>query len=176
MAALGHVLRLDAAIHKDEKEAASAAEMCNVDGIGGVVMDGKEEGKSKRKRKQRGEGEIEEENDISNAAKLESMGYRELQALARARGLNANGGKKDVLQSCSATWLCMKNGEGANNYTSCSPEASEWEEKGKLSLNVMAARDSRSGEPCSLLPLGVSGRRPASAMWQAPSEPAIRHP
>ncbi|KAE8775369.1 Poly [Hordeum vulgare] len=108
MAALGRVrlgglrvrgvLRLDAAIHKDEKEAASAAEMCNVDGIGGVVMDGKEEGKSKRKRKRRGEGEIEEENDISNAAKLESMGYRELQALARARGLNANGGKKDVLQ------------------------------------------------------------------------------
>ncbi|KAI4997872.1 hypothetical protein ZWY2020_053214 [Hordeum vulgare] len=28
----------------------------------------------------------------------ESMGYREMQALARARGLNANGGKKDVLQ------------------------------------------------------------------------------
>ncbi|KAE8795094.1 Poly (ADP-ribose) polymerase 2-A [Hordeum vulgare] len=25
------------------------------------------------------------------------MGYREMQALARARGLNANGGKKDVL-------------------------------------------------------------------------------
>lgn len=100
------VLRLEAAIRKEEKEAASAAEMCNVDGIDGVVMDGKAEGKSKRKRKRRGEGENEEENDMSDAAKLESMGYRELQALAKARGLNANGGKKDVLQrllSSSAT-------------------------------------------------------------------------
>ena len=61
------VLRLDAAIRKEEKEAASAAEMCNVDGIGGVVIDDKAEGKRKRKRKRRGDGEIEEENDMSNA-------------------------------------------------------------------------------------------------------------
>ncbi|KAF7088697.1 hypothetical protein CFC21_091777 [Triticum aestivum] len=92
------VLRLDAAIREEGKEAASAAEICNVDGIDGVVMDGKAEGKSKRKRKRHGEGENEEENDILDAAKLQSMGYRELQALAKARGLNANGGKKDVLQ------------------------------------------------------------------------------
>ncbi|XP_020173780.1 poly [ADP-ribose] polymerase 2 [Aegilops tauschii subsp. strangulata] len=92
------VLRLDAAIREEGKVAASAAEICNVDGIDGVVMDGKAEGKSKRKRKRHGEGENEEENDILDAAKLQSMGYRELQALAKARGLNANGGKKDVLQ------------------------------------------------------------------------------
>ncbi|KAE8767990.1 Poly [Hordeum vulgare] len=61
------VLRLDAAIRKEEKEAVPAAEMCNLDGIGGVVIDGKAEGKSKRKRKRHGEGEVEEENDMSNA-------------------------------------------------------------------------------------------------------------
>lgn len=92
------VLRLDVAIREEEKEAASAAEICNVDGIDGVVMDGEAESKSKRKRKRHGEGENEEENDILDVAKLQSMGYRELQALAKARGLNANGGKKDVLQ------------------------------------------------------------------------------
>ena len=33
-----------------------------------------------------------------DAAQLEGVGYRELQALARARGLAANGVKKDVIE------------------------------------------------------------------------------
>ena len=96
---LHQVRKLDAAIRKEEKEAASAAKICNVDGVDGVVMDGKADIENKRKRKRRGGAENEEENDVSSdAAKLESMGYRELQALARARGLAANGVKKDVIE------------------------------------------------------------------------------
>ncbi|CAM0881176.1 unnamed protein product [Alopecurus aequalis] len=98
------VRKLDAAIRKEEKEAASAADICNVDGVNGVVMDGKADGENKRKRKRCGGGENEEENDVSlDAAKLESTGYRELQALAKARGLNANGSKKDVMQRLLST-------------------------------------------------------------------------
>ena len=111
---LHQVRKLDAAIRKEEKEAASAAKICNVDGVDGVVMDGKADIENKRKRKRRGGAENEEENDVSSdAAKLESMGYRELQALAKARGLNANGSKKDVMQrllSAPATFVATVDG------------------------------------------------------------------
>jgi poly [ADP-ribose] polymerase len=101
---LHQVRKLDAAIRKEEKEAASAAEICNADGVDGVVMDGKADGDNKRKRKRGGGAENEEENDVSlDAAKLESMGYRELQALAKARGFSANGSKKDVMQRLLST-------------------------------------------------------------------------
>lgn len=98
------VKKLDAAICKEEKEAASAAQICNVDGADGVVMDGKGDDDNKRKRKRRGGGENEDRNDVSSdAAKLEGMGYRELQALAKARGLNANGSKKDLMERLLST-------------------------------------------------------------------------
>ncbi|KAM0878797.1 hypothetical protein ACQ4PT_034651 [Festuca glaucescens] len=96
--------KLDAAIRKEEKGAAPAAEICNADGIDGVVMDGEADGDNERKRKRCAGADNEEENDVpSDAVKLESMGYRELQALAKARGLNANGSKKDVMQRLLST-------------------------------------------------------------------------
>ncbi|KAM0850930.1 hypothetical protein ACQ4PT_052762 [Festuca glaucescens] len=98
------VRKLDAAIRKEEKGSAPAAEICNADGMDGVVMDGEADGDNKRKRKRRDEADNEEENGVPlDAVKLESMGYRELQALAKARGLNANGSKKDVMQRLLST-------------------------------------------------------------------------
>lgn len=38
-----------------------------------------------------------------DAAQLQGMGYRELQALAKARGLAANGIKKDVIERLLST-------------------------------------------------------------------------
>uniref|UniRef100_A0A453SNI5 Poly [ADP-ribose] polymerase n=1 Tax=Aegilops tauschii subsp. strangulata TaxID=200361 RepID=A0A453SNI5_AEGTS len=96
------VLRLDAAIREEGKVAASAAEICNVDGIDGVVMDGKAEGTD--------DGKVEElkkkkivTDVMLDAAQLQGMGYRELQALAKARGLAANGIKKDVIERLLST-------------------------------------------------------------------------
>jgi poly [ADP-ribose] polymerase len=101
---LHQVRKLDAAIGKEEKEPAPAAEICNADGMDGVAMDGEPDGDSKRKRKRRAGADNEEENGVPlDAVKLESMGYRELQALAKARGLNANGSKKDVMQRLLST-------------------------------------------------------------------------
>ncbi|KAK1664754.1 hypothetical protein QYE76_052913 [Lolium multiflorum] len=99
------VRKLDAAIRKEEKEPAPpAAETCNADDMDGVAMDGEADGDSKRKRKRRAGADNKEENGVpSDAVKLESMGYRELQALAKARGLNANGSKKDVVQRLLST-------------------------------------------------------------------------
>lgn len=71
-----------------------------MDGVDGVVLDGKGGDRNERKRKRRGE----EKNDTSwDVAKLEGMSYRELQALAKARKLNANGSKKDVIQRLLST-------------------------------------------------------------------------
>ncbi|KAK3164340.1 hypothetical protein QOZ80_1AG0016250 [Eleusine coracana subsp. coracana] len=91
------VRRLDAAI-SEEKVAATAAATAEVDGDG-AVMDGKGNGGNERKRRRTGDGEEEGKGDASSeATKLEGMGYRELQGLAKARGLAANGGKKELLK------------------------------------------------------------------------------
>jgi poly [ADP-ribose] polymerase len=96
------VRRLDAAICKDEKIAVAAAATEVADGYGvavdGVLVDGKGNGRN-NKRKRSGDGDEEGNGDTSiDLAKLEGMSYRELQGLAKARGLAANGGKKDVIQ------------------------------------------------------------------------------
>jgi hypothetical protein len=50
----------------------------------GVVMDGEADGDNKRKRKRCAGANNEEENGVpSDPVKLESMGYHELQALAK---------------------------------------------------------------------------------------------
>ncbi|XP_015693725.1 poly [ADP-ribose] polymerase 2-A isoform X2 [Oryza brachyantha] len=90
------VRRLDAAIRKEEKAAAKEAD------AGGVVVDGEGNGEDRRKRKRSGDGE-DEDADESDAAKLEGMGYRELQALAKSRGLAANGSKKEVMERLLST-------------------------------------------------------------------------
>jgi poly [ADP-ribose] polymerase len=101
---LHQVRKLDAAIGKEEKEPAPAAEICNADGMDGVVMDGEADGDNKRKRKRCAGADNEEENGVPlDPVKLESMGSRELQALAKTRGLNANGSKKDVMQRLLST-------------------------------------------------------------------------
>uniref|UniRef100_A0A0A9HKP2 PRP2A n=1 Tax=Arundo donax TaxID=35708 RepID=A0A0A9HKP2_ARUDO len=94
------VRRLDSAIHKEEKGAvAAAAKVADGDGADGVIMDGDANGDNKRKRKRAGDGEEEGNGDASlEAAKLEGMGYRELQGLAKALGLAANGTKKELLE------------------------------------------------------------------------------
>jgi poly [ADP-ribose] polymerase len=95
--------RLDAAICKDEKIATAATATEVADGYGvaidGVLVDGKGNGGNNKKRKMFGDGDEEGNGDTSiDLAKLEGMSYRELQGLAKARGLTANGGKKDVIQ------------------------------------------------------------------------------
>ncbi|XP_052161977.1 poly [ADP-ribose] polymerase 2-A [Oryza glaberrima] len=90
------VRRLDAAIRKEEEEAAVSAAAKEEADAGGVV-DGEGNGEDKRKRKRRGDGE-DVDNSESDAAKLEGMSYRELQALAKSRGLAANGSKKEVIE------------------------------------------------------------------------------
>ncbi|TVU20949.1 hypothetical protein EJB05_30555 [Eragrostis curvula] len=91
------VRRLDAAICK-EKAAVAAPAAAAADGDG-AVMDGEGNGENKLKRKRAGDGEEEGNGDASSeAAKLEGMGYRELQGLAKARGIPANGGKKELLE------------------------------------------------------------------------------
>jgi len=97
------VRRLDAAICKDEKIAAAAAATEVADGYGvavdGVLVDGKGNGGNNKKRKRSGDGDEEGNGDTSiDLAKLEGMSYRELQGLAKAWGLAANGGKKDAIQ------------------------------------------------------------------------------
>lgn len=99
---LHQVRRLDAAICKDEMIAAAAAAAKVEDGYGvavdGVLVDGEGTG-GNNKRKRSGDGDEEGTGDTSvDLAKLEGMSYRELQGLAKARGLTANGGKKDVIQ------------------------------------------------------------------------------
>ncbi|KAG8052277.1 hypothetical protein GUJ93_ZPchr0001g29399 [Zizania palustris] len=89
------VRRLDAAIRKEEKCAVSAS--AKVADAGGI--DGEVNGEDKKKRKSRGNGEGEEKNEsLLDAAKLEGMSYRELQALAKSRALVANGSKKEVIE------------------------------------------------------------------------------
>ncbi|KAF0934541.1 hypothetical protein E2562_025636 [Oryza meyeriana var. granulata] len=94
------VRRLDAAIRKEEKAAASAAaKEANAGGVDGVVVDGKGNGEDKKKRKRRSDGEDDDNNEsLFDAGKLEGMGYGELQALAKSRGLAANGSKKEVME------------------------------------------------------------------------------
>lgn len=92
--------RLDAAIRKEEK-AALAAAAADGDGIAadGMVVDGKGNGGDNKKRKRSRNGEEEGSGDASlEVAKLEGMSYRELQGLAKSRGLAANGNKKDVIE------------------------------------------------------------------------------
>ncbi|KAK8452748.1 hypothetical protein SEVIR_5G162200v4 [Setaria viridis] len=94
------VRRLDAAIRKEEK-AALAAAAADGDGIAadGMVVDGKGNGGDNKKRKRSRNGEEEGSGDASlEVAKLEGMSYRELQGLAKSRGLAANGNKKDVIE------------------------------------------------------------------------------
>lgn len=100
------VRRLDAAIRKEEKAAvvAVAVEAADADfvGIDDVVMDdnGSSRNNKDKKRKRSGNGEEEGNGRASlQAAKLESMSYRELQGLAKARGFSANRSKKDVIES-----------------------------------------------------------------------------
>uniref|UniRef100_A0A0A9DWY2 Poly [ADP-ribose] polymerase n=1 Tax=Arundo donax TaxID=35708 RepID=A0A0A9DWY2_ARUDO len=94
------VRRLDAAIRKEEKGGvAAAAKAADGDGADGVVIDGEANGENRMKRKRAGDGEEEGNGDASlEAAKLEGMGYRELQGLAKTRGLAANGTKKELLE------------------------------------------------------------------------------
>ena len=96
------VRRLDAAIRMEEKAAVAAA-AADGDGVAadGVVVDGEGNGggEGSKKRKRTGDGEEEGNGDASlEAAKLEGMSYRELQGLAKSRGLAANGSKKDVIE------------------------------------------------------------------------------
>lgn len=92
------VQRLDAAISEEKVAAAVVTTEAVADGDG-MVMDGEGDGGNKRKRRKTGGGEEEGNGDASSeAAKLEGMGYRELQGLAKARGLAANGGKKELLK------------------------------------------------------------------------------
>ncbi|XP_062210305.1 poly [ADP-ribose] polymerase 2-A-like [Phragmites australis] len=93
------VRRLDAAIRREEKAAISKAADGDDVVADGAVVDGKENGKNTKKRKRPGDGEDEGNGDLSlDAAKLEDMSYRDLQALAKARGLAANGSKKNVIE------------------------------------------------------------------------------
>ncbi|KAF8661669.1 hypothetical protein HU200_056616 [Digitaria exilis] len=98
------VRRLDAAVRKEEKAAVAAAAANAADGdvstaADCLVMDGDENGGVNKKRKRSGDRE-EEGNGTGSleAAKLEGMSYRELQGLAKSRGLAANGSKKDVME------------------------------------------------------------------------------
>ncbi|CAO2162429.1 unnamed protein product [Urochloa humidicola] len=96
---LALVRRLDAAIRKEEK-AGVAGGAADGDGIvtDGVVVDGKGDvGNKKRKRS----GDVKEEGNgyaSLEEVKLEGMSYRELQGLAKSRGVAANGSKKDVIE------------------------------------------------------------------------------
>ncbi|CAL4976394.1 unnamed protein product [Urochloa decumbens] len=94
------VRRLDAAIRKEEKAGVAAA-AADGDGVpaDGAVVDGEGNGGNNKKRKRSGDVEEEGNGDASlEAAKLEGMSYRELQGLAKSRGLAANGSKKDVIE------------------------------------------------------------------------------
>ncbi|KAL6626219.1 hypothetical protein ACP70R_029945 [Stipagrostis hirtigluma subsp. patula] len=94
------VRRLDAAIREEEKDVGSAAaNAADGDGTDGVDMVGEGNAENKRKRKRTGDGEEQGNGDASlEAAKLDGMSYRELQALAKSRGVAANGSKKDVIE------------------------------------------------------------------------------
>ncbi|KAL6884697.1 hypothetical protein ACP4OV_010633 [Aristida adscensionis] len=94
------VRRLDAAIRKEEKDAAAvAAKAADGGGAHGVSVDGEANADNKRKRRRTGYEEVQGNGDVSvDPAKLEDMGYRELQVLAEARGVSANGSKKDVIE------------------------------------------------------------------------------
>lgn len=89
--------RLDAAIRKEEEEEAAVSAAAKEEADAGGVVDGEGNGEDKRKRKRRGDGE-DVDNSESDAAKLEGMSYRELQALSKSRGLAANGSKKEVIE------------------------------------------------------------------------------
>uniref|UniRef100_O50017 Poly [ADP-ribose] polymerase 2 n=1 Tax=Zea mays TaxID=4577 RepID=PARP2_MAIZE len=91
------VRRLDAAICEAEKAVVAAAPTSVANGYD-VAVDGKRNcGNNKRKRS--GDGGEEGNGDTcTDVTKLEGMSYRELQGLAKARGVAANGGKKDVIQ------------------------------------------------------------------------------
>ncbi|CAO2202890.1 unnamed protein product [Urochloa humidicola] len=94
------VRRLDAAIRKEE-EAGVAGAAADGDGVAadGVVVDGKGDVGNKKKRKRSGDVKEEGNGDaFLEEAKLEGMSYRELQGLAKSRGLAANGSKKDVIE------------------------------------------------------------------------------
>ncbi|WVZ71182.1 hypothetical protein U9M48_019798 [Paspalum notatum var. saurae] len=97
------VRRLDAAIRKEETGVVAAVpKAADGDGLGidGVAVDGNGNGgDDNKKRKRSSDGEEKGNDDASlEAAKLEGMSYRGLQALAKARGLPANGSKKDVIE------------------------------------------------------------------------------
>ncbi|KAJ1283807.1 hypothetical protein BS78_03G155000 [Paspalum vaginatum] len=97
------VRRLDAAIRKEKAGVVAAApKAADGDGVGidGVVVNGKgNAGDDSKKRKRSSDGEEKGNDDASlDAAKLEGMSYRGLQALAKARGFPANGSKKDVIE------------------------------------------------------------------------------
>lgn len=92
--------RLDAAIRKEEKAAVAAA-AADGDGIAadGVAVDGKGNGGDNKRRKRSTNREEEGNDDASlELAKLEGIRFRELQGLAKSRGLVANGSKKDVIE------------------------------------------------------------------------------
>lgn len=91
------VRRLDAAICEAEKAVVAAAPTSVANGYD-VAVDGKRNG-GNNKRKRSGDGGEEGNGDTcTDVTKLEGMSYRELQGLAKARGVAANGGKKDVIQ------------------------------------------------------------------------------
>ncbi|KAF8772791.1 hypothetical protein HU200_005378 [Digitaria exilis] len=98
------VRRLDAAIRKEEEAAVAAAAANAADGdaiiaADGLVLDGEGNGGGNKKRKRSGDREEEGNGNGSlEVAKLEGMSYRELQGLAKSRGLAANGSKKDVVE------------------------------------------------------------------------------
>jgi hypothetical protein len=94
---LPQVRRLDAAICEAEKAVVAAAPTSVANGYD-VAVDGKRNG-GNNKRKRSGDGGEEGNGDTcTDVTKLEGMSYRELQGLAKARGVAANGGKKDVIQ------------------------------------------------------------------------------
>nr|CAB3473102.1 unnamed protein product [Digitaria exilis] len=100
-----HLLPQHAAIRKEEKAAVAATAAKAVDGdvistaADCLVVDGEGNGEGNKKRKWSGDGEEEGNGNGSlEAAKLEGMSYRELQGLAKSRGLAANGSKKHVIE------------------------------------------------------------------------------
>nr|CAB3477137.1 unnamed protein product [Digitaria exilis] len=101
-----HLLPQHAAIRKEEKAAVAATAAKAVDGdaistAAGclVVPDDEGNGEGNKKRKRSNDGEEEgNSNGSLEAAKLEGMSYRELQGLAKSRGLAANGSKKHVIE------------------------------------------------------------------------------
>jgi poly [ADP-ribose] polymerase 2/3/4 len=89
-----------AAIRKEGKGVVAAATTT-------AVVDDTGDGVDKRNRNGAGDVEDDDNSDAPlDAAKLEGMGYRKLQGLAKAQGLAATGSKKELLERLLSTSSC----------------------------------------------------------------------